>query len=279
MSNKRFRTAALAGAIAASALSQTANATPSGLIVNPSTDIYSKGTLHLDVDYNRFRLPGGPAAGSSSDDSLSVGLTYGLGPDNDKPFGRTELGFDVSPIRTGSGAGKLSFGDSLVFNIKTQLYNNPEQQIRLVTGLAGFGDGNSTRLGYLAVSKNFGDPGRVHLGVSRTFNDFPDVNAPATNKKYTQFQAAYEKLLSDKLLFLAEYNSGSGPFGTTGASLVYNLNDRSGVQLAYIRYNGGFVRRNIVKDGIYLAYDVNFGLRGAVSAPPPDPAADGEAKK
>jgi hypothetical protein len=260
MSNKHFWGVALAGVLAVAA--QPAKATPSGLINTPSTDIYAKGTTHLDVDFLRFANP-------LSDNSLSVGVTQGLGPDTDEAFGRSEIGIDAGVVRLGG----VDFGDSVVLNAKTQLYNDSEQNIRVVAGAYNIGNRTTPRIGYITASKNFGDPGRVHLGVSRTFNK------SAFGRNYTQFQVAYEKLLSEKLLFLAEYNSGSGPLGTTGVSLNYNLTDRSGLQVAYFRPNSSVVRATASRNVIYVGYDVNFGRSGEVEAPPADPAADGEAQK
>jgi hypothetical protein len=258
------RKAALAGvAVAAGvAMARPAAATPSGLINLPSTDIYEQGTIHLDVDYVRFLKDNGLKA----DDQLGAGLTYGLGPGTDRIFGRSEVGFDYNVNRLAGAASGL--GKNVFFNAKTQLYNNDEQGLRATLGIFNVGDESSSyRPIYLNASKNFGDKiGRVHLGYLRTLAN--DINPGDRNA----FQIAYERKITDKLLFLTEYGTGNGPFGALGASLAYYIDARSAVQLAYSRLNSSaFAQRNF----IYVGYDINFGKTGAAA---PEPNAEGEAR-
>ncbi len=264
MRNMKFLKAAVAGAalVAGMAVSRPASATPSGLINLPSTDLYEKGTIHLDVDYIRFLKD----SGLNADDNLSAGLTYGVGPDTDKPFGRTEIGFDYNINRlAGTRSG---VGNNIFFNVKTQLYNNDEQGLRSTIGIYNVGKKTTSgRFAYINASKNFGrEAGRLTLGYIRQTN-----NSLAAVDKNT-FQIGYDKLINDKVQLIGEYGTGKGPLGAISGSVIYYLNDRSNIQLAYSHLNNsGFPQRNF----IYLGYDINFGTRAAA---PAEPNPEGEAR-
>jgi hypothetical protein len=259
-----IRKVAMAGVAVAAGVAMTrpAAATPSGLINLPSTDIYEKGTIHLDIDYIRFLKD----SGFKADDQLGAGVTYGLGPGTDRIFGRSEIGLDYNINRLAAAPSGL--GKNLFFNAKTQLYNNDEQGLRATLGVFNVGDESSSyRPIYVNASKNFGEKvGRVHLGYIRTLAN--DINPGDEDA----IQIAYERKITNKLLFLAEYATGDGPFGALGGSLAYYIDDRSAVQLAYSRLNSSaFPQRNF----IYVGYDINFGSTGAAA---PEPNAEGEAR-
>src|SRR4028119_442215 len=83
-----MRTSAALLVLAGALHTQTKRAVADGdaLLGYPTTDIVDKGDFHLDVDTL--------GKGLKFDAYRSVGLTYGLGPDKDGLFGRTEVGFD-----------------------------------------------------------------------------------------------------------------------------------------------------------------------------------------
>lgn len=265
--------AATGMALAAAGVSLTAairpaSATPSGLINLPSTDIYDKGTIHLDVDYLRFSGFGTPVGRVGSSYALTSGLTYGIGPDTDKPFGRTEVGFDFIVAQTGN---EPKFKQRVFFNAKTQLYNNDEQGVRVVIGGSSLGSKVSNALlGYITGSKNFGKAGRVHLGVARAFNDDNlAFSGPGVDRNLIQF--GYERLITDQVHFIAEYGTGDSAFGNAGVSVIYYLDDKSDIQLGVLRPNQNGGPRTFY----YVGYDRNFGKRAAA---PPEPNPQGEAR-
>ena len=247
-------------------------ATPSGLITVPSTDIYREGNIHLDLDYLHFPSFNTAAGGrQSSLNVFTTGLQYGLGPDTDKPFGRTEIGFDFQVAQTG-GFRRLGTTDRLSFNAKTQLYNDYEKGVRVVIGASGLGTKTTaSNFGYITGSKNFGPAGRVHLGFGRAFNDRL-FGGPGVERNVVQF--GYERLLSRQLRFIAEYGTGKSGFGNAGASLVYYLNNRSNIQLAALRPN----QRNGSNVFYYLGYDLNFARPTRAEAAP-ETSPEGEARK
>jgi len=244
---KVARKAALFGAAALAVAgtlvgSKPAHATASGLTFYPSTDVYGKGTFHFDAD-NFFDKDLGNGALSS------VGLEYGIGPDTDGAFGRSEIGFDVL---TNQSFGGLNVGDRFTFNAKTQLYNNDSSQTRHVAGVWGLGGKklNSPNVIYLNASKNF-EFGRIHLGVA---NSLASKGTIGTSNR-TFITAGYDKVFSgNKLQFTVDYYSGKSTISAIAPGLIYYLNDKSDFQLGYVHFNNNDYRSNI-----YLGFDYNFG--------------------
>jgi hypothetical protein len=249
ISIRRTSIAALGATLLAGAAmhlsTQTASATPSGLSNYPSTDIYGKGTYHFDADYFSN-------AGGSTTTGSSIGLEYGAGPDHDGLFGRTEFGFDYVTFPNG-----LDHHERLLFNVKTQLFNNDDAGTRIVTGLYGVG---SKKVGagnwlYLLGSKAF-DFGRIHAGVATSLQSRSIV---PTNR--TVLQLGFDRPISKQLIFSADYQSGSTQFLAPG--LIYLINDRAGIQLSYLRGGSAVAPRN----QIYFGFDYNFGNVAAPSTP------------
>ena len=117
---------------------RSAHALPTALGAYPSTDISTKGNFRNDI-----------AAYTSTNVDTTVlptqGLEYGTGPDKPGVFGRSEFGYDYNF----TSAGKISFGKRIFGNVKTQLYNDDNQQIRVVGGrlvARRFGDQPELRL-------------------------------------------------------------------------------------------------------------------------------------
>ncbi len=246
--------AALLVAGAATFAARPASATPSTLGFYPSTDIYGKGNIHFDADtYQSSNFRTGVVT--------TAGLTYGIGPDNSNPFGRTEAGYDYNFGAPGS----LSFGKRIFGNFKTQLYNNDDAQTRVVFGGWGLGDSNlNPNYAYLLGSKNFSSFGRIHVGVARGLSDgyFGGSNQ-------TSLHLAYDRTISSKLSFCADYYSGKGPASGVQPTFYYYPNDKCDFGLGYFRANSGSVSP---RNQLYICFDYNFDLkRSEPAATPPAP--------
>src|SRR5687767_8671782 len=140
-------TALVTGAVLHGA-SREASATPATLGFYPATDIYGKGNFHLDVDtYGK---------GLKTDSVVSTGLTYGIGPERDGLLGRSEIGFDYI-LSLGGSTPSVSTYKRLLFNAKTQLYNNDATGTRIVGGVWGLGNQDifAPNVGYATGSKAF----------------------------------------------------------------------------------------------------------------------------
>jgi hypothetical protein len=241
----------LAGALAATmglAGSRPALATPSTLGFYPSTDLVADRGFHLDIDTYR-------ANGISDPGFDTGGLTAGFG-NTEKAFGRTEAGFDY--VSSGAATG---LGDRLLFNAKTQLYSNPDSGLRVVGGgwlLGGRGAG-APNIGYVAGSKAL-KQGRVTLGVAHAFR-----NQPAGTSE-TFLQLGYDRMLTSKLSFAADFYSGKGPFSGIQPTLYYAVNDKAGFGIGYFFNSEPTGGAN--NDQLYLCFDYNFGGRSQTQANP-----------
>lgn len=241
--------ALLGGALLGGA--KPAHATPSGLSNYPSTDIYPKGNLHFDADY--FFTTNGKNGNTST-----VGLEYGAGPEHDGLFGRNEFGFDFI------NSGGESFGKRVVLNAKTQLFNNSKSGVRATLGVYGVGDKSvGSNWVNLLGSKAFSF-GRITVGGAYATRD------NASGNKRTVLQLGYDKVINDKFIFAADYQSGRGQFISPG--IIYLLNDKAGIELSYLRGGSVFDQANggVGRDQIYFGFDYNFGK---VYAPPTTEAA------
>jgi hypothetical protein len=243
----RIRFAAKAGAIltvlGASILgSRPAAATPATLGFYPSTDIYGDKSFHLDVDSYRPNNFGGEGFDT-------FGITYGIG-DKDKAFGRTEIGFDHILNSNGAIASN-KFKDHILLNAKTQIYNNADSGIRAVAGvwLLGSRQAGAANVGYVLGSKSF-KWGRVHAGVAHAFRD----QGAASD---TFIQLGYDKVLTKKISFAADFYSGRGPLSGIQPTLYYAVNDKASFGIGY------FINRELAgagdNDQLYLCFDYNFG--------------------
>ena len=228
-----------------------AAATPATLGFYPATDIYGDKVFHFDVDRYSTTDFSGEGAGDTS------GLTYGIG-DSNKPFGRTEIGYDYF-----SNSG-VNFGKSLFFNAKTQLYANDANGIRAVGGLWLAGDTKNplvSNTGYLLASKAF-KFGRVHLGVAHAFSD--DNLGPDADQTYLQL--GYDRSLTSKILFVADFYSGRSPISGVQPTLYYSVNDKASFGIGYFFNNEAKGSGNL--DQLYLCFDYNFGGPKAASGEP-----------
>jgi len=238
-------------------LAKPALATPATLGFYPATDIYGKGTFHLDVDtYGRA---------TRTDALTSVGLTYGIG-DKDGLLGRSEIGADYVLSLGGSTPLDLDDGNTLsgrkrfLLNAKTQLYNNDESGVRLVTGFWGVGSDDlfAPNVGYVVGSKSF-DWGRVHLGIAHAF-DKDNITTPDGNDDTTYLQLGYDKMLTSKLQFAVDYYSGKSGISGVQPTLYYYINDKASFGLGLMRFNDSSIEPT--RNQAYICFDYNFGGGG-----------------
>lgn len=274
--SKHKSTGQLLGSIAAVAVAagvlgagiKPAGATPATLGFYPAPDIYPKGNFHLDVDtYGN---------GTRMDASTSYGLTYGIGPEKDGIFGRSEIGFDYVNTLGGSvplnpDTGKnLSGTNRLLYNAKTQLYNNDKSGVRLVAGFWGVGSKDifAPDVGYILGAKSF-SWGRVSAGVAHSFAKDATISTLSGQHDKTYLHVAYDKMLTKKLQFVVDYYSGKSAISGVQPTLYYYVNEKASFGVGYFRLNSKdiFPTRNQV----YLCFDYNFG--GGSSTPEPAPAA------
>ncbi|RYX82379.1 hypothetical protein EON83_19980 [bacterium] len=239
--------------VGASFVARPASATPATLGFYPSSDIYGKGNVHYDADtYQSTNFKTGVVTTS--------GLTYGVGPDTDKLFGRTEVGFDYNFGSPGS----LQFSKRISGNIKTQLYNDDAKGIRVVAGGWGLGDSNfNPNYVYLLASKNFEKFGRVHLGVAQGLSD-----SYFGSSDQTSVHVAYDRSITTKLSFCADYYSGNGPASGVQPTFYYYPNDKCDFGLGYFRANSGAANP---RNQFYICFDYNFDFKGSTPAPAPTP--------
>ncbi len=228
-----------------------AAATPATLGFYPATDIYGDQVFHLDVD--RYSIDDFKGSGNAD----TYGLTYGIG-DKGGVAGRNEIGFDYY-----SNSG-VNLGKSLYFNGKTQLYDDAAKGVRVVGGLwlAGSTDNALvSNTGYLLASKSF-KFGRIHAGVAHAFSD---KNIGGNAADTTFLQLGYDRAITPKVLFVADYYSGKSLISGVQPTLYYSVNSQASFGLGYFFCNEpkgtGFNN-----DQLYLCFDYNFGGRKA--APP-----------
>lgn len=249
-------------------LAKPAAATPATLGFYPATDIYGKGTFHLDIDtYGRA---------TKTDALTSVGLTYGIG-DKDGLLGRSEIGADYilslggsTPLDIDSGT-SLSGRKRFLLNAKTQLYNNSDSGVRLVTGVWGVGGDDlfAPNVAYLLGSKSF-KFGRIHAGVAHAF-DKANITTPAGNDTTTYLQLGYDKMLTSKLQFAVDYYSGKSAISGVQPTLYYYVNDKASFGLGLMRFNDKSIAPT--RNQVYICFDYNFG--GGGSTPEPETAPTG----
>ena len=252
MSKMKLVVAGLAIASAATLATKPAFATPSTLGFYPSTDIYGKGNFHYDADaYTKTNL--------KDTAFISNGITYGIGPETDKAFGRTEVGFDYNF----TSGGDLNIGKRLIGNVKTQLFNDTDSQTRVVAGLWGVGNKRTNpNYVYLLGSKNF-DFGRIHLGVAHATND------EIITRGRTSVQLGYDKYITPKLQFAVDYYSGKGAASGIQPTLYYYVNEKANFGVGYFRANDNDAA---VRNQLYLCFDYNFDFAKTAEVVAPAPA-------
>ncbi len=237
--------AAMAALGAGLALSSgSAMATPATLGFYPATDIYGDKTFHLDVDTYGVAL--------KTNGADSAGLTYGIGA-KEGVLGRNEIGVDYI-----TNAGALSAADRLLLNAKTQLYNNDASKTRVVAGVWGVGKKviAAPNYIYLLGSKTF-DWGRVHVGVARALASSTTIAAPSGQGDRTSLHLAYDKALTSKISFAADWYSGKNAYAGVQPTLYYAVNDKASFGIGWMRFNDSSVFPG--RNQTYMCFDYNFG--------------------
>ncbi len=225
--------------------SKPASATPSTLGFYPSTDTVADKSFHLDVDtYGQ---------GLKTNGADSVGLTYGIG-NKDGAFGRSEIGADYI-TNSGLSASKRAF-----FNAKTQLFNNDANKTRVVAGVWGVGQKaiGAPDVAYLLGSKAF-DWGRVHLGIAHALANKATVAAPSGSSDRTNLQLGYDRALTSKLSFAADYYTGKNAYSGFQPTLYYAVNDKASFGLGWMRFNDSTVGPS--RNQVYACFDYNFEVK------------------
>lgn len=189
-------------------------------------------------------------------------------------FGRSEFGFDyvlglggVTPNSLG-----ISTGKRLLFNAKTQLFNSDKSGTRVVAGVWGLGNKSifAPNVGYVTGSKTLGF-GRVHLGLARSLAKSATVATPDGNSDRTNLQLGYDRYITPKLQFAADYYSGKSGYSGFQPTLYYYVNDKADFGLGYFRLNDKSVTPT--RNQVYVCFDYNFGgPPSAASAPVPETA-------
>lgn len=227
------------------ATTQTASATDSGLGFYPTADIYPSGNFHFDYDT--------VGRGIKTDLATSVGLEYGFGKDSDNLFGRNEIGFDylTSGFADSRGSRRVSL------NFKTQLYSNSDKNERVSLGFGGLGSKdtytstNIRLLGYKGFSF-----GRLHAGL------FKDVSRVTGGSKTSGLQLGFDRSVGKSVIIGADYRTG--PTGFLAPCVIYNLNDKAGLELSVGRANNSGVAPRYQT---YMAFDYNFDFKKKDASP------------
>ena len=243
--NSRIRlTAAVVAALGAILVgSNPASATPSTLGFYPSTDTVADKGFHLDVDtYGQ---------GLKTNVANTVGLTYGIG-DKEGFFGRSEIGADYL-TNSGLSANKRAF-----FNAKTQIYDNAESKTRVVAGVWGVGQKaiGSPDVLYLLGSKSF-DWGRVHVGIAQSLANKATVTA-GTKSDRTNLHLGYDRAITSKLSFAADWYSGKNTYSGIQPTLYYAVNDKAAFGLGLMHFNDSAVAP---RNQVYACFDYNFNVK------------------
>ena len=238
---------------------RAAHALPTALGAFPSTDISTKGNFRNDI-----------AAYTSTNLDTTVlptqGIEYGAGPDKNGLFGRTEFGYDYNF----TSAAKINFGKRLFGNVKTQLYSDDKQQVRVVAGGWLLGDSQtSPNYVYLLASKNFNKFGRVHVGYAYAISDglFNTTNSTTnvtTSQGRSSLHLGYDRLITPKLQFVTDYYSGKGPFAGIQPTLYYSVTEKASFGLGYFRATSKAVSP---RNQLYISFAYNFDFNKAAPEP------------
>ena len=152
------------------------------------------------------------------------------------------------------------------FNAKTQLYDDAEKGVRVVGGLWLAGDTNNalvSNTGYLLASKSF-KFGRIHAGVAHAFSD-KNIGGNAADNTFLQL--GYDRALTPKILFVADYYSGKSLISGVQPTLYYSVNDKASFGLGYF-FSNEPKGTGFNTDQLYLCFDYNFGGPKAAPGPP-----------
>lgn len=246
--SKAFAAKVMATAVVAGAglcgTGHNANATPSTLGFYPSTDIYAKSNWHLDVDTY------GQAFRTNS--SVSDGISVGIGPDTSKALGRTEIGLDYL-----INSGVTPSGKRLLFNAKTQLFDDDKKGTRFVVGTWGVG---AKQIGapdvvYALASKTF-TFGRIHLGLAEALASKATVADGNGTGDRTNVALGYDRAINPKWSVAVDWYSGKNTYSGAQPTIYYNVNPQADFGLGLFHLNSSAVG---ARNQVYACFDYNFG--------------------
>ena len=219
----RLRTLTIVAPVVLSLVAATAYATPSSIILIPSTDTVEEGAVHMDLD-TLFTV--GQGAGNSS--ALSIGATYGVTED-------LEVGFDwLSDTST-----------PVVGNVKWRPWSNDEWSVVVGAWLLGDASTSGSNQVYGLVSHDC-SAGRFAVG-------YATGSTQALAPDESQFWFSYDKTLNDDWWLGADYVSGDSWLGSANVGVGYAVSDNVGLILGYNHYNAAGT-----DDTLTMQVDVSF---------------------
>jgi hypothetical protein len=233
--------------------------------------------------------------GLKTDGHTAVGLIYGFGPDKPRPFGRWEAGVEYV-LSAGPFSGSaipqstnpslpvtglppaISTGQRAFWNIKTQLYDNPETGVRVALGgyLLGSSKARAGNLGFLAISKQTKKYGYFHTGWVHSFSPRAVRNTPAGNGDRDYFQLDYAYPVLPRLIAGFNFYTGNAEASVFFPAIIYFLtpNYDSSITIGDFRWNDSSVRPT--RDQIYIQFDYYWDRapkrRPMPPSAPPQPA-------
>ena len=87
-----------------------------------------------------------------------------------------------------------------------------------------------------------------------------------TDADRTFLQLGYDRAITDKILFVADYYSGRSPISGIQPTLYYSVNDKASFGIGYFFNNAARGADNA--DQLYLCFDYNFGGPAAAAGEP-----------
>lgn len=242
----------LAGVAIFCGMERKVMATPATLGFYPSTDTCDPGTFHLDISSYGTSL--------NANSSVTGGLTYGIGHNTDGLFGRSEIGFDYVMSLGGSAPSALGIGigDRLLFNAKTQLFNDTQSGTRIVAGMWGVGDKAifASDVGYITASKVFGF-GRISFGLAHSFAAAATVTTPDGNGDRTNLYLGYDRYITPKVQFAMDYYSGKSSYSGLQPTLYYYVSDKASFGVGLMHFNDSSITPS--RNQVYTCFDYYFG--------------------
>ncbi len=184
-----------------------ASATPSSIILIPSTDTVDKGTVHFDLD-TLFTV----GQGSENSSVLSIGPTCGV-------TDCLEVGFDFLSDTT----------NPLVGNVKFKVCNSDPWAF--VVGAWLLGDPGTTGANqFYGLASYTCDAGRLAAG-------FASGRESTLGVDEDQLWLSFDRDLSDDWWFGADFVSGDSFLGSFNAGFGYSVAENAGILIGYNALN------------------------------------------
>lgn len=213
-------------------LASAVHATPSTLILIPSSDIQAEGVWHFGVD-DAFNVG---TADRIATDFTELGLTYGV-------CQRFELGVD---FLTG-------MEHPFFFNAKFQAVSDDRSRPALSVGVHSLGTADAwPDIWYALVSKDT-RAGRFHAGYWN--GDRSALTDPVTGADESEgLYLGWDRQWTDKWWAAVDFQSGDSAFGALSPGMSYSLSDNAALarrlellqQQRHRRYHDGAVGRGLL---------------------------------